>query len=288
MNLIHSGYLYFYTGALFFYFADILQKKTSTNRWTWGYLTIRTAYTFIIALIGALLMAGLDTFPDIFNLISIIACSAICGGGLFFYIKAVNLLHFSNAGSLYIVGNVVQHLIGITLLNETFKMPDIPALLLMSFGCVYQLFTSNNHKGAAAVLISTLCWSVGYTLLSFPLKKTNVYWSVPMMEATILFICFLITMTQKEKYHADLQILKNKRMIPSFLLIGLLISLASYFNNVTYGNIPVSVISILQLSLLPLTFLLSMKIFHEKLSKIEWISFATGFTGFGIFVLSRL
>ncbi|MFN5334595.1 MAG: hypothetical protein ACK5BV_05355, partial [Bacteroidota bacterium] len=173
MNLINSGYLYFYAGAFFFYFADILQKKTSTNRWTWGYLTIRTAYTFIIALLGALFVAGVDTFPDTFNLISIIACSAICGGGLFFYIKAVNLLHFSNAGSLYIVGNVVQHLIGITLLNETFKLPDIPALLLMSFGCVYQLFTSSNHKGAAAVLISTLCWSVGYTLLSFPLKKSN-------------------------------------------------------------------------------------------------------------------
>jgi drug/metabolite transporter (DMT)-like permease len=288
MNLINSGYLYFYAGAFFFYFADILQKKTSTNRWTWGYLTIRSVYTLAIALTGTLFVAGVDTFPDKLSFLSIIGCSVICGGGLFFYIKAVNLLHFSNAGSLYIVGNVVQHLIGITLLNESFNLPDIPALFLMSFGCIYQLFTSSNHKGAAAVLISTLCWSVGYTLLSFPLKKSNIYWSVPIMEATILVICFLITLLRKEKYSADLQVLKNKRLIPSFLLIGLLISLASYFNNVTYGNIPVSVVSILQLSLLPLTFLLSMKIFREKLSRIEWISFATGFTGFGIFVLSRL
>jgi drug/metabolite transporter (DMT)-like permease len=98
----------------------------------------------------------------------------------------------------------------------------------------YQLFTSSNHKGAAAVLISTLCWSVGYTLLSFPLKKSNIYWSVPIMEATILVICFLITILRKEKYNLDLQMLKDKRLIPSFILIGLLISLASYFNNVTY------------------------------------------------------
>jgi len=288
MNLINSGYLYFYAGAFFFYFADILQKKTSTNRWTWGYLTIRSAYTFVIALAGAFFVAGVDKFPDNVSLISIIGCSVLCGGGLFFYIKAVNLLHFSNAGSLYIVGNVVQHLIGITLLNESFRQLDIPALLLMSFGCIYQLFSSKNHKGAAAVLISTLCWSVGYTLLSFPLKNSNVYWSVPIMEATILIICFLITILSKEKHIADLTVLKDKRLIPSFLLIGVLISLASYFNNVTYGNIPVSVISILQLSLFPLTFILSMKIFREKLSKIEWISFATGFIGFSMYVLSRI
>ena len=176
----------FYGGALLFYIADILQKKTSTNRWTWGYLTVRSSYTFIIALLCLPFFTGIEDFPDARTFISIIGCSIVCGGGLFFYIKAVNLLHFSNAGSLFIVGNVVQHIIGVTMLHEHFHWQDIPALLLMSFGCVYQFFSSKNHKGVAAVLLSTICWSIGYTLLSIPLKKTNVYWSVPIMEGTIL------------------------------------------------------------------------------------------------------
>ena len=288
MNLPNYTYLYFYAGAILFYIADILQKKTSTQRWTWGYLTIRSAYTFIISFVSVLFLAGIDKFPDTTNLLAIIGCSVICGGGLFFYIKAVNLLHFSNAGSLYIIGNVVQHIIGITIFHEAFLWTDIPALLLMSFGCIYQLFTSKNYKGAAAVLLSTLCWSVGYTLLSVPLKHTNVYWSVPIMEGTILIVCFFISMLQKEKHSSEFQILKSKNIIPSFIIIGLSISLASFFNNVTYSSVPVSVISFLQLSLLPVTFLLSMRIFREKLSLIEWISFGTGFAGFGIYILSRI
>jgi drug/metabolite transporter (DMT)-like permease len=288
MNLPNYNYLYFYAGATLFYIADVLQKKTSTNRWTWSYLTIRSIYTFIISFTGVLFLAGIDQFPDTTNLLAIIGCSVICGGGLFFYIKAVNLLHFSNAGSLYIVGNVVQHIIGTTIFHEIFHWTDIPAMLLMSFGCVYQLFTSKNHKGAVAVLLSTLCWSVGYTILSLPLKHTNIYWSVPIMEGTILIICFFISILQKEQHSTELQILKSRNTIPSFIIIGLSISLASYFNNVTYSSIPVSVISFLQLSLLPVTFLLSMRIFREKLSLIEWISFGTGFTGFGIYILGRI
>lgn len=288
MSFLNYPYLYFYAGAILFYIADILQKKTSTNRWTWGYLTIRSSYTFLISLICILFVAGIETFPDAVSFISIVGCSVICGGGLFFYIKAVNLLHFSNAGSLFIIGNVIQHIIGITFFKEVFNWIDIPALILMSFGCVYQFFYSKNHKGAAAVIMSTLCWSIGYTLLSIPLKKTNVYWSVPIMEGTILLVCLLVTILQKNKSGLNIKILKSTNQIPSFILIGLSICLASYFNNVTYSTIPVSVISFLQLSLLPLTFLLSMKIFKEKLSLIEWVSFATGFVGFGIYILGRL
>jgi drug/metabolite transporter (DMT)-like permease len=50
----------------------------------------------------------------------------------------------------------------------------------------------------------------------------------------------------------------------------------------------VSVISILQLSVLPITLLLSLRIFREKLTKFEWISFAAGFAGFALYVLSRI
>jgi drug/metabolite transporter (DMT)-like permease len=282
-----NTFLYFYAAASFFYFADILQKNTSKNRWTWGYLTVRSLYTFILALTATLLITGITTFPDPANLVLMAGCSVICGGGLFFYIKAVNSLNFANVGSLYIIGTVFQQVIGVVILDEDFFLSDIPAMLLMSFGCVYQLLTSSDRRGAAAVLASSFCWTTGYILLSFPLKTANIYWSMTIMEASILFVCMAVTLRHQKKHIADIQSLNTPRLVWKFMLIGILISAGSYFNNMTFSKIPVSIISFLQLSAMPVAFLLSMRIFREKLNRVEWISFVTAFVGFAIYLLGR-
>jgi drug/metabolite transporter (DMT)-like permease len=280
--------LFFYLNAGFFYVADILQKTTSEKRWTWAYLTIRTAYTFVIAILLTIFLFGFKEFPDLTTTLQIVGCSVVCGGGLFFYIRAVNQLKFSNVGSLYLIGNVLQHLIGILFLNESYLLSDIPAFILMSFGCIYQIIRTPSFKGAGAVLLSSLFWTIGYILLSFPLKKTSVYWSVPLMEATILAVCIAVTFLSRKNHANDIKLI-NKEIHPlRFAFIGLLVSLGSYFNNMSFRDIPVSVISILQLSLVPITFILSLRIFKERLTTVEWISFATGFSGFALFVLSRI
>jgi drug/metabolite transporter (DMT)-like permease len=280
--------LFFYLNAGFFYIADILQKITSEKRWTWAYLTIRSAYTFAIAFFLTIILFGFKEFPDTITALKLVGCSAVCGGGLFFYIRAVNQLKFSNVGSLYLIGNVLQHLIGILFLNESYLLTDIPAFVLMSFGCIYQLLRTPSFKGAGAVLLSSFCWTIGYILLSFPLKNTSVYWSVPLMEATILVICVIVTMLSRNKHADDVKKIKKEIHPLRFIGIGLLVSLGSFFNNMSFRDIPVSVISILQLSLIPITFILSLRIFRERLTTIEWISFATGFSGFALFVLSRI
>lgn len=282
-----NTFLYFYAAASVFYFADILQKNTSKNRWAWGFLTIRSFYTFIIALIGTVLIAGTGVFPDVTDFLLMTGCSVICGSGLFFYIKAVNTLNFANVGSLYIIGTVFQQAAGIIILDEVFYLSDIPAMMLMSFGCVYQLLTSKDRRGAAAVVTSSFCWTIGYILLSFPLKRSNIYWSMTIMEATILMVCLAVTLWYQKKHMADIRSLNRPGLRWRFVLIGVLISAGSYFNNMTFSKIPVSTISFLQLSVMPVTFLLSMRIFREKLSRIEWISFATAFAGFGIYFLGR-
>ena len=287
MMVQENTFLYFYAAASVFYFADILQKNTSKNRWAWGYLTVRSFYTFIIALTGTMLIAGTATFPTAGNFFLMSACSVICGGGLFFYIKAVNSLNFANVGSLYIIGNVFQQVVGVTILNESFYLSDIPAMALMSFGCVYQLLTSKDRRGAAAVLASSFCWTIGYILLSFPLKTANIYWSMTIMEATILMVCLAVTLWHQRKHIADIRSLSRPGLRWKFVLIGVLISAGSYFNNMTFSKIPVSTISFLQLSAMPVTFLISMRIFREKLSRVEWISFATAFAGFAIYLLGR-
>lgn len=282
-----NTFLYFYAAASVFYFADILQKNTSKNRWAWGFLTIRSFYTFTIALIGTVLIAGTGAFPDVTDFLFMTGCSVICGSGLFFYIKAVNTLNFANVGSLYIIGTVFQQAVGIIILDEVFYLSDIPAMMLMSFGCVYQLLTSKDRRGAAAVVTSSFCWTIGYILLSFPLKRSNIYWSMTIMEATILMVCLAVTLWYQKKHMADIRSLNRPGLRWRFVLIGVLISAGSYFNNMTFSKIPVSTISFLQLSVMPVTFLLSMRIFREKLSRIEWISFATAIAGFGIYLLGR-
>jgi len=282
-----NTFLYFYAAASVFYFADILQKNTSQNRWTWGYLTVRSLYTFIPALIGTMLIAGTTTFPNITNLFLMIGCSVICGGGLFFYIKAVNSLNFANVGSLYIVGTVFQQVVGVSFLGESFYLSDIPAMMLMSFGCVYQLFTSKDRRGASAVLASSFCWTIGYILLSFPLKTSNIYWSMTIMEATIFIVCLAVTLWHQKKHIADIRSLNRTELRWKFILIGILIGAGSYFNNMMYSKIPVSTISFLQLSAMPVTFLISMRIFREKLSRAEWVSFGTALAGFTIYLLGR-
>lgn len=280
--------LFFYLNAGLFYVADIMQKITSEKRWTWNYLTIRTAFTFCIAFLITASYTGFKNFPDYSTAFQIAGCSVICGGGLFFYIRAVNHLKFSNAGSLYIVGNVLQALTGILLFNESFHWIDLPAFLLMSSGCIYQIFTGSSFKGAVSVLLSSLCWTFGYILLSFPLKHANVFWSIPLMEGTILIICLCVIWWNRKKHRMDVRGISQTANPLRFIVIGLLVTAGSYFNHLSFREIPVSVISILQLSVLPITLLLSLRIFREKLTKIEWISFAAGFAGFALYVLSRI
>lgn len=280
--------LFFYLNAGLFYVADIMQKITSEKRWTWSYLTIRTTFTFCIAFLVTAFYTGFQTFPNYSTAFQLIGCSVICGGGLFFYIRAVKHLKFSNAGSLYIIGNVIQALTGIIFLNEPFRLIDIPAFLLMSSGCIFQIFTGTSFKGAVSVLLSSLCWTFGYILLSFPLKHANVFWSIPIMEGTILIICLCVIWWNRKKHRMDVHGISLTANPLRFIVIGLLVTAGSYFNHLSFREIPVSVISILQLSVLPITLLLSLSIFREKLTKFEWISFAAGFAGFALYVLSRI
>jgi EamA domain-containing membrane protein RarD len=279
----------FYLNAGLFYCADVLQKITSEKRWTWSYLTVRTSYTFVIALFVTILYAGFEHFPNPSTALQISGCSLICGGGLFFYIRAVNHLKFSNAGSLYIIGQVIQVAFGTLLQNDPFYINDLPALLLMSTGCIYQIFTGTSFKGALSVLISSICWTLGYILLSFPLKNnTNVFWSIPIMEGTILIVCLVVILFTRKQHNKDFSEIVKTTNHWRFPAIAILVTAGSYFNHISFRDNPLSFISILQLSLAPITLFISLRIFREKLTKIEWISFVTGFTGFGLFILNRI
>ena len=285
MNLF-AAYGTFYLASIFFYFADVLQKTTSKGAITWKYLFVRSCYTSVIAIVLTIILFGVNTLPNITIVLQMVFCSVCCGLGLFFYIKSINALKFSNVGSLTIVGNVIQQLTGIILFGEKYTAYDFVAYTFMSFGCVYQLLFTKTLKGAKYVLLSTIFWTVGYILLSRVLKQTTIYWSVPIMEVTIMIMSFGIMMIYSFINKESESIKQPIKIRPKFfILIAALTYCASLLNNNAFKNIPISTISILQLSLMPLAYLVSLKIFKEKPNKVELISFITGFVGFALFVM---
>lgn len=277
-----SNYLIFYGAALLYYLADALQKITSREQHGWGFVFYRSLYTSFFATIACFIFSGMDHFPERTKVLEIMGVAVCCGMGFYFYIQAVNATRFSNVGSLSIAGTVFQILIGCLLFKEPFHWNLIPVMLLMSAGNIIQLFFIRESKGATMVLLSVFFWTVGYAALSRVLQETDVLWSVSLMETSILILSGLIVLIKKLKW----RMASAHRPVfqLQMVLIGVFIFSASYLNHLCFQQIPISVISFLQLSMLPLSYLLSLKIFKEKPTLVEWISFFSGLIGFAWYV----
>jgi drug/metabolite transporter (DMT)-like permease len=239
---------------------------------------VRSFYTFPLSLLASGFITGFSDIPDSITFYKLVGASAVCSIGLFFYIKAINQAKFSNVGSLSIVGNVFQWLIGWIFFSESISLLDLPAMFLMFGGTLIQLFNARLNKGAFYVLACSFFWVCGFSMLSVALKNTNIYWSIPIMEGSILGLSILVSSFEKK------DTLIQKKSNPYFFLwlslIAVFIYSGSVLNHFAYKLIPLSTISMLQLSLIPIGFIFSLKIFNEKPSKLEWISFFLGLCGF--------
>jgi drug/metabolite transporter (DMT)-like permease len=279
-----SGITTFYAGALLFYLADALQKVTSSDVATWSYIYKRSIYTSFCAVLFTLAWSGFTDFPKPQQLLQLVGASTLCSLGLYFYIRSINVLSFSNAGALFLVGNALQQIAGIVINNEPFHTLTIPCWLLLSFGTIYQLCFTSWRQGAGYVLLSSLFWTAGYVWLSIALKGQSILWSIPIMECTILLLSVVMIWIKRESWNIRLIQTKNKSLL---WVIGVSIYLASLFNHYAYQNNPLVQMSFLQLSMVPLSYVLSLKLFKEKPSRIESISFLTGFIGFAIYLWGK-
>ena len=273
-----NSFLFFYFGAMFYFVADALQKKSSSQKNTWSYIKVRNSFTFPIAIVASGFITEFSDFPDGITFCKLAGASMVCALGLFYYIKSINHIQFSNVGSLSIVGNVFQWLLGWIFFTESISWLDLPAMLLMFSVFFIQLFYVRLSKGALYVLACCFFWVIGFSLLSIPLKNINVYWSIPIMEGTILIVGLISA--RLEKKSLPTQTHSGIRFHLLLGLVSLFIYGGSVLNHFAYQTIPLSTISLLQLSLIPLSFLLSLKLFREKASKTEWFSFLLGLVGF--------
>jgi drug/metabolite transporter (DMT)-like permease len=277
--------LIFYLASLLYFFADVLQKKFSANRATWEFVFIRSIYTTAIAWLICLFVQDLNELPSLYKIGEIMGASIFSCLGFYFYIKAINTTNFSNTWSLGIIGTVFQLLIGVFLFNETFKAIWTPAIILMCTGNIIQITQSKAFEGAKFVLLSVLFWSIGNAALSKVLQGVEALWSVPIIESSILLMSGMVVLTSKSFTSHNRQ--NSKRNSFSLLLVGVFIFVGSYWSQLSLQKIPISRFSILQLSMLPIGYLLSFKIFKEKPSSIEWVSFITGCIGFTWYVFNK-
>jgi len=279
----------YYFASLLFLIADAIQKKTSASGLTWSYLAKRSFYTSLVSIVATVFLYGFRTFPSPVIAFQMAGCSVCCGLGLFYYIRAINSLNFSNVGSLEIVGNVLKQLSGMLLFHEKVGKLDIASFILMSFGCIYQLLFTTSLRGAKYVLLSSFFWTTGYILLSYVLKSTpTVYWSVPIMEVTILLMSLLLLVFYKQnRTLSDFSLWPVDKNVGLFLAIGLFIYGASLLNNYAFQQLPLTTINVFQLSMMPIGYVLSMRLFRERPTIIEIVSFCTGFAGFALFIYAH-
>jgi drug/metabolite transporter (DMT)-like permease len=208
-----------------------------------------------------------------------IGCSFLCFLGLFFFIKSIQNFKFSNVIILSVVGNLTQQLVASYILLEKNSISFWISFFVMITGVIIQASVNSTRKGLAWILLSSIFWPMGYSLMSIPLKKTSVWWSISITEMIILAISFLVLVIAKRRI--KIKILWDKRHI-TIMLIAVLTITGSVFLNSSYQTIKLSNLGIYQLSVLPLTYLLSLKIFKEKPSLIDIISFIFIFSGFVI------
>ena len=105
------------------------------------------------------------------------------------------------------------------------------------------------------------------------------------MEVTILLMSLILTIFSKQRKELTFKKDWNIKLKSNlFILIAVFIYLASLLNNYAFQQLPITTINIYQLSMMPIGYVLSMKMFSERPTTIEVISFCTGLAGFALFI----
>lgn len=279
--------LYLLVGLAYscFFCTDILIRKYSVIANSFSFILKRSLYTVLLSFAVLLGSLTILTPPSIWVALQIIGISIICGMGLWLFILANRLISFPNVVVINLFGLLVQQLAAGFVLKEHFSPYFFQSLAICVLGLLVQASVPKLQKGLILALLSITCWSFGYSLLSIPLKHTQVTWSTFIMESTILFSAWLIYKLSKN----DSETVKEqaeKRIKPlNFLIIAVLTTLGSLLIKQSYKEFQVGEISLLYLFLFPFSLLVSKWYFKEEISKREWLGTCIIFIGIALFVI---
>ncbi len=266
-----------------FYIVDTLTRKNSINSSSIEFLARRSLFTFLFALLWLIVSNKIDFHSLNFtNVLEVFLCSVLCGVGLYSFIEANKYLKFTNVLFIHAIGQILHQLLGFVLFEEIISLEYVISFLIALIGVLLQAKIPSNRKGLMWALISTLAWTIGYSLMSIPLKEIDLVLSVVIVEFTILIVSSLIIVYRGKSIKENFNKINGV-----YLIIGLFTILGSYLINYSYKNFAISSIGWINLIFLPLIALFNRIIFRERLSRVEIVSNLLILTAFLFYVLNK-
>ncbi len=279
--LFYSLFFCTLTINICFTIVDLMIRKTSLNVNSAKNIAQRSTLTVCFTLIWMWLVNGFSIPIDVTTSIQMIGCALLCGIGLFTFIEATKHLAFSNLLFIQAIGPIIQQVIAKYLFNESMKWSLQISFIIAIIGVLIQSKIPKNKKGIILALISIISWTFGYSLMSIPLKNTEMVWSVLIVEGTILSMAIVGLLIQKNAI-----VFIQTRIPKPVILIAAITVIGSYMLNYTYKHFQITNIAWLNLIFLPVTVIASQLIFKEKISKLEIISNVLIFIAFAFYQLA--
>ena len=279
--LFYSLFFCTLTINICFTIVDLMIRKTSLNVNSAKYIAQRSTLTVCFTLIWMWLVNGFSIPIDVTTSIQMIGCALLCGIGLFTFIEATKHLAFSNLLFIQAIGPIIQQVIAKYLFNESMKWSLQISFIIAIISVLIQSKIPKNKKGIILALISIISWTFGYSLMSIPLKNTEMVWSVLIVEGTILSMAIVGLLIQKNAI-----VFIQTRIPKPVILIAAITVIGSYMLNYTYKHFQITNIAWLNLIFLPVTVIASQLIFKEKISKLEIISNVLFFIAFAFYQLA--
>ena len=250
-----------------FFLADVCIKLGSIQLSASRLIYIRSIFTVLFSGIWLIVSGEFATPPAAPDMAWLILCSILCAIGLFYYVKALQHLHFVNVAVIGIMGAFIHYGLAAFINNEQVNNWFYIASLFSSLGIAIQWKKTKAHTGLLEALISAICWGFGYALLSIPLANTSAEWGTFITEFSILLLAALTLII------TDSEFTLLKPPLNNIYIIGIAVFtiLGSLLINLSYQLFSLNTLGFMQLAFFPYSLIAGYFLFKEKLNVWEWI-----------------
>lgn len=250
-----------------YFLADLFIKLGSFSYSAARLVFYRSILTVIMTAAWLLVSGTYINTPGTKEILQLIGCGSLCVLGLYYYVKALQGLHFVNVSVVGISGALIHYLLGVFLNNESFNEWFYVAALLCVLGIGIQWRKQEQHNGLKDACISALFWGFGYALLNIPLQKADAVWGSFILEASALVLSGIYLFRFEPNHVFKKSILSDYRLV----LVALFTITGSVWINYAYQKFNLSALGFMQLAFFPYSMLAGFFIFKERLSSLEWI-----------------
>lgn len=261
-------YLFSFLIYFCFFITDLLIRKSSLKTNTLHFIFYRTTITVLFTLFWLFISGDYLNAPSFGQIVHVALLSGITALGIIGFTEANKHMAFANILSVNIIGIIFQQLIAFFLLSEIVSIAFVISFILSIIGLAIHSNLPSNRKGLFWALLSSLSWSLGYSLLSVPLKKIEASWGSLIMEVTILLFSFLLIKAFSKNKAI---IFKKENYSIGILTIGLLTTIGALMVTYTYKTFKVGNIGLINIWLFPISIITARYVFSEKISRKEWI-----------------